>query len=62
MRTAPAECVGVKYFHWYVSAIPRLKRDAGFELGAGMSIKTALPEAAAPFLCNVKVDPAVGVE
>jgi UDPglucose--hexose-1-phosphate uridylyltransferase len=54
IRTAPAECVGVKYFHWYVSIIPRLTRVAGFELGSGMFINTVLPEAAAEFLRNVK--------
>jgi UDPglucose--hexose-1-phosphate uridylyltransferase len=60
VRTAPAECVGVKYFHWYLSIIPRLTRVAGFELGSGMFINTVLPEAAAEFLCNVKVDTTVG--
>lgn len=59
VRTAPAECVGVKYFHWYLSVIPRLTRVAGFELGSGMFINTVLPETAAQFLCNVKVDATV---
>jgi UDPglucose--hexose-1-phosphate uridylyltransferase len=59
IRTAPAECVGVKYFHWYLSVIPRLTRVAGFELGSGMFINTVLPEAAAEFLRNVKVCEAV---
>jgi UDPglucose--hexose-1-phosphate uridylyltransferase len=60
IRSAPAECVGVKYFHWYVSIIPRLTRVAGFELGSGMFINTVLPEAAAEFLRQVKVERAVG--
>ena len=60
VRTAPAECMGVKYFHWYVSVIPRLTRVAGFELGSGMFINTMLPETAAQFLCNLKVEPTVG--
>jgi len=59
VRTAPAECVGVKYFHWYLSVIPRLTRVAGFELGSGMFINTVLPETAAQFLCNLKVDATV---
>jgi len=59
IRTAPAECVGVKYFHWYMSVIPRLTRVAGFELGSGMFINTVLPEAAAEFLRNVKVEDAI---
>lgn len=58
IRSAPAECVGVKYFHWYVSIIPRLTRMAGFELGSGMFINTVLPEAAAEFLRNAKAEAA----
>lgn len=60
IRTAPAECVGVRYFHWYMSVIPRLTRTAGFELGSGMFINTVIPEEAAEFLRNVKVESAVG--
>jgi UDPglucose--hexose-1-phosphate uridylyltransferase len=60
IRSAPAEWVGVRYFHWYVSIIPRLTRVAGFELGSGMFINTVLPEAAAEFLRNVKLELAVG--
>jgi UDPglucose--hexose-1-phosphate uridylyltransferase len=60
VRSAPAEFVGAKYFHWYVSVIPRLTRVAGFELGSGMFINTVLPEAAAEFLRNVKVESAEG--
>jgi len=61
IRTAPAECVGVRYFHWYMSVIPRLTRTAGFELGSGMFINTVIPEEAADFLRNVKVEATVGV-
>jgi len=60
IRSAPAEWVGVRYFHWYLSIIPRLTRVAGFELGSGMFINTVLPEAAAEFLRNVKVELAAG--
>jgi UDPglucose--hexose-1-phosphate uridylyltransferase len=56
IRTAPAELIGARYFHWYLSIIPRLTRVAGFELGSGMFINTVLPEAAAEFLRNVKVE------
>jgi UDPglucose--hexose-1-phosphate uridylyltransferase len=59
IRTAPAECVGVKYFHWYLSVIPRLTRVAGFELGSGMFINTVLPEQAAEFLRKIEVGEAV---
>jgi UDPglucose--hexose-1-phosphate uridylyltransferase len=61
IRTAPAESVGVRYFHWYLSIIPRLTRVAGFELGSGMFINTVLPEAAAQFLREVKLEKVAGV-
>jgi UDPglucose--hexose-1-phosphate uridylyltransferase len=61
IRTAPTECTGVRYFHWYMSVIPRLTRTAGFELGSGMFINTVIPEEAAEFLRNVQVETAVGV-
>jgi UDPglucose--hexose-1-phosphate uridylyltransferase len=61
LRSAPAELHGVKYFHWYVSIIPRLTRVAGFELGSGMFINTVPPESAAEFLRNVKTESAAGV-
>jgi len=60
LRSAPAELHGVKYFHWYVSVIPRLTRVAGFELGSGMFINTVPPESAAEFLRNVKAEAAAG--
>ncbi len=54
IRTAPTEYIGVKYYHWYVSVIPRLTRMAGFELGSGMFINVSLPEENASFLRGVK--------
>lgn len=56
LRTAPKESEHIRYYHWYVSVIPRLTKMAGFELGSGMFINTALPEESAKFLRNVKVD------
>jgi len=56
IRTAPAEAAGVKYYHWYLSVIPRLTRVAGFELGSGMFINTVLPEHATQFLRGVSVE------
>ena len=44
-----------KYFHWYISVIPRITQSAGFELGTGMYINTALPEESARFLRDVRV-------
>jgi len=56
IRSAPAEVAGVKYYHWYLSIIPRLTRVAGFELGTGMFINTVLPEQATTFLRGVDVE------
>ena len=56
VRTAPTENKGVKYYHWYISIIPRLTRTAGFELGSGMFINVSLPEEDAKFLRGIKVD------
>jgi len=56
VRTAPAENAGAKYYHWYISVIPRLTRVAGFELGSGMFINTVLPETAAEFLRSVNAN------
>ena len=56
VRTAPIEYCGGKYYHWYVSVIPRLTKMAGFELGSGMFINVSLPENDAAFLRGIKVD------
>lgn len=56
IRTAPSEYSGVKYYHWYVSVIPRLTKMAGFELGSGMFINVSLPEESASFLRGIKVE------
>jgi len=56
VRTAPSEYTGVKYYHWYVSIIPRLTRTAGFELGSGMFINVSVPEENAGFLRGIKVE------
>jgi len=44
-----------KFFHWYIAIIPRVSQAAGFELGTGMFINTAMPEKSAGFLRNVKI-------
>ncbi len=56
IRTAPTEYTGVKYYHWYVSVIPRLTKMAGFELGSGMFINVSLPEENASFLRGIEVE------
>lgn len=58
IRTPPREASGMRYYHWYVSVIPRVTRMAGFEIGSGMFINVALPEQSAEFLRKVPVDPA----
>ncbi|MCE5194663.1 MAG: galactose-1-phosphate uridylyltransferase [Nitrospiraceae bacterium] len=45
---------GSEYYHWYLSIVPRVSQVAGFELGSGMYINTALPEDSAEFLRNIK--------
>jgi UDPglucose--hexose-1-phosphate uridylyltransferase len=54
IRSGPADTPGLKYFHWYISIVPRLGKAAGFELGSGMYINTALPEESAAFLRAVE--------
>jgi UDPglucose--hexose-1-phosphate uridylyltransferase len=43
----------LRYFHWYLSIVPRATRTAGFELGTGMYLNTRAPEEAAAFLRGV---------
>jgi UDPglucose--hexose-1-phosphate uridylyltransferase len=42
-------------FHWYIKYMPRLAKQAGFELGTGMYVNTTLPEDNAKYLREVKV-------
>jgi UDPglucose--hexose-1-phosphate uridylyltransferase len=55
IRTAPSENRYVKYYHWYISLVPRLSKMAGFEIGSGFFINTTIPEADAEFLRGVKL-------
>lgn len=50
IRSAPEREAANEYLHWYVSVIPRVTQTAGFEMGSGMFINTALPEESAAFL------------
>ena len=50
IRSAPDREADSKYLHWYVAIVPRVTRSAGFEMGTGMFINTALPEESASFL------------
>jgi len=55
IRSIPAREGQREYFHWYLTVIPRIARTAGFEIGSGMYINTALPEDSARFLREVVV-------
>ncbi len=57
VRTPPREARGLRYYHWYISVIPRVSRMAGFEIGSGMFINTSLPERSAAFLRDAPADP-----
>jgi len=50
IRSSPTGERDTEYFHWYLAIIPHVSRIAGFELGSGMYINTALPEDSAKFL------------
>lgn len=54
IRSTPAHESASKYYHWYISIIPRITQPAGFELGSGMFINTSLPEESSAFLRNIK--------
>lgn len=55
VRSLPGRPRSNRFFHWYLAIIPRVSQAAGFELGSGVFINTALPEASAAFLRNVKI-------
>lgn len=54
VRSVPTGIENANYFHWYIAIVPRLGKAAGFELGSGMFINTALPEDSAAFLRKVE--------
>lgn len=56
VRSLSPRGADAKYFHWYIAVVPRLSKAAGFELGTGMYINTALPEDSARFLREVEID------
>ncbi len=57
IRSIPTHEGEVEYFHWYVAIVPRVSKAAGFEMGSGMYINTAMPEDSAAFLRSVAVPP-----
>jgi len=55
IQSTPLDRGETEPFHWYLSLVVRLSKAAGFELGSGMFINTALPEESARFLNSVKI-------
>ncbi|HWQ14698.1 MAG TPA: galactose-1-phosphate uridylyltransferase [Roseiflexaceae bacterium] len=55
IRTAPQCEHTARHLHWYLPIIPRVSHSAGFELGSGMFINTALPEESARFLREFRI-------
>jgi UDPglucose--hexose-1-phosphate uridylyltransferase len=54
--TAPVEDENKDYYLWHLRIIPRLIEAAGFEIGSGININTALPEETAQFMREQKVE------
>ncbi len=55
IHTAPVDDERKTYYLWHIQIIPRLTLAAGFELGSGIYINTAMPEATAAFMRDVEV-------
>lgn len=55
IRSIPTRTPRAEYFHWYLTIVPRVTKTAGFEIGSGMYVNTALPEKSAEFLRKVDV-------
>ncbi len=50
IHTAPAQkdpAVNYDYYHWHIEIVPKLKIDAGFELGTGLAVNPVDPDDAA---------------
>lgn len=55
IRSAPERERETGPLHWYLAIVPRVTRAAGFEMGSGMYINTALPEESAQFLRSIEI-------
>jgi UDPglucose--hexose-1-phosphate uridylyltransferase len=55
IRSMPTDERQSDYFHWYLAIVPRVSKTAGFELGSGMYINTAIPEDSAKFLREIEI-------
>jgi UDPglucose--hexose-1-phosphate uridylyltransferase len=54
--SSPCHERDLAYYHWHIKIVPRVASVAGFEIGSGIYINTVIPEHAAEFLRNAKVD------
>jgi UDPglucose--hexose-1-phosphate uridylyltransferase len=61
VHTAPVEDEKKPYFLWHIEIRPRLTTEAGFELGTGIYINTAIPEETAPFFKSILAKVPAGV-
>jgi UDPglucose--hexose-1-phosphate uridylyltransferase len=53
--SAPVGEERADFYQWHMRIIPRINEAAGFEIGSGIFINTALPEETAPFMRDLKV-------
>ena len=56
IHSTPYRDGGDGLYHWHIEIMPKLSIWAGFELGSGIMINTALPESAAEFLQKVRLE------
>lgn len=54
--SAPVGDENEPYYMWQMRIIPRLTELAGFEIGSGIYINTAVPEQTAQFMRNLDID------
>jgi UDPglucose--hexose-1-phosphate uridylyltransferase len=57
INTAPVDDEHKSYYLWHFQIIPKLTQVAGFELGSGIFINTALPEETADFMRHFTAKP-----
>ncbi len=50
IHSVPTDQEESKYYLWHIEVVPRLTTAAGFEIGSGIYINTALPEETAAFM------------
>ncbi|MCB1178010.1 MAG: DUF4931 domain-containing protein, partial [Leptospiraceae bacterium] len=55
IRSSPTADRETRYFHWYLSIIPKMNKQAGFEMGTGMYINSSIPEESAEYLRGVEI-------